>query len=341
MSQIKLVLLIVLLARVLYSKDIFTKDESLYKSMQATRWNEKLLVDRLVKTPGERFPVADFYKFKYVLMNYSFGFNSRIKQLIAANLPEDVKLVVLTVPGSEANIIENFSKWISSERLIVVSHQDATNGFWARDSFPIPAFSKDTERVELISHKYYREFNGNQSIASQFSRDANQNDYFYVGGNFIADEMGNCFVIESRRLYGLKDKVLISNYGCVKVHRFKHIDGIGDVDEVIKPLPNGQVLTNQRSYVKKLQSLGYQVTILPKLENYRTYANSLLVNGVAFMPSYDIAEDDVAAKIYESFGYKVVKVPAEEISTEGRGAIHCITMAYPDMDLNRLLQALK
>ena len=113
--------------------------------------------------------------------------------------------------------------------------------------------------------------------------------------------------------------------------------GIGDIDETVKLLPNNQALTNQQQLKPILESLGYTVTMLPDAGGYRTYANSLVLNGTVFMPSYNQPEDQTAKAIYESFGYKVVFLDSRVVSDQGMGSIHCMTMAYPEMNINRLL----
>ncbi len=79
---------------------------------------------------------------------------------------------------------------------------------------------------------------------------------------------------------------------------------------------------------------------MPHLSGYRTYANSVIVEDMVFMPSYGIQKDAEAKAVYERFGYKVFLVNSETISTAGNGSVHCATMAYPEINLDRLLRAL-
>lgn len=63
----------------------------------------------------------------------------------------------------------------------------------------------------------------------------------------------------------------------------------------------------------------------------RTYTNSLIVNNVLLMPSYDIPYDATAQAIYEQLlpGITVFPIDASDIIWSG-GAWHCVTMEYPD-----------
>jgi agmatine/peptidylarginine deiminase len=120
-----------------------------------------------------------------------------------------------------------------------------------------------------------------------------------------------------------------------------HVRGLGDVDEVLKPLPGKRILTNSPEYKDSLESWGYKVIMLPTLsEQYRTYANALVVRDTVFMPSYNVSTDDDARKVYESLGYKVFPIPTISLSDDMHGSIHCQTMAYPPMPEQELLKAL-
>jgi len=61
-----------------------------------------------------------------------------------------------------------------------------------------------------------------------------------------------------------------------------------------------------------------------------TYTNSLVVNGVAIIPSYSgKPEEEAAAKAaYEQAGYTVVPVPSDDSIVSG-GSIHCTTQSIP------------
>src|SRR5690606_12860437 len=134
--------------------------------------------------------------------------------------------------------------------------------------------------VELIAKQYYRRFSGQKIISDAVnSKNTANHSFVYVGGNLQATEHGDCFIVDSRRTFGLPDSQFLSVFRCKTVTRFPHIVGIGDIDEVLKVLPNNVVLLNQKSYQAKLESLGYKVVMLPEVKNsYRTYANSVILD---------------------------------------------------------------
>ncbi|MEM1214106.1 MAG: agmatine deiminase family protein [Bacteroidota bacterium] len=64
----------------------------------------------------------------------------------------------------------------------------------------------------------------------------------------------------------------------------------------------------------------------PPTGDYRTYTNSVFVNGSILVPTYGIPEDEVALEQYRDFfpGYRVVGIDCNNI-IRFLGAIHCIT----------------
>ncbi len=291
-------------------------------------------------------PIEDDALFSYVLLSaedYSNTEIQNLRKIIASNLPKNAKLVVLTTTNNVSSVRRLYSSWIEESRLIIASDSSFNNrnGFWARDSFPIPVKNPESNEVSLIAHQYYRPFSSFAAIANSVSANFIERDEIFVGGNLLADKKGNCFVVNSRRMYGMKPATVKDVYGCKTMHALNHETGIGDVDEVIKPLRNNIMLTNQTNYVPLLESLGYKIVMLPHLEGtYRTYVNSLIVENVVFMPSYDVPEDTLAQSIYESLGYKVVPIRSNALSDWLHGSIHCQTMAYPAIEKNKLFDAL-
>ncbi len=301
---------------------------------KAVQYNSRInisstTIDKLLR------PTEEYAKFKFLLMtaDEQLGVD---KSIFAKNLPADVKLVLLTSPGSESSVKSKYLKHLPADRLIVASHSSASVGFWSRDSFPIPVYEEDNS-TKLIIQKYYRNFQGQQAVANSVSYPSTKYDFIFVGGNFMADEFGNCFVVDSERLFGTSLDTIKNAYGCSTLTAMPWLTGIGDIDEVLKVLPDKNAITNQAEIKTIMENLGYKVTMLPKAGGDRTYANSVLINGTLFMPSYKTSDDAVAQKVYESFGYKVVPMDSRNISDMGRGSLHCITMAYPDINLESML----
>lgn len=289
-------------------------------------------------------PVEDTANFGYVLMSEDAPTDEvvKLRQKIAQNLPESVKLVILADTPDADQVRRQYSQWISPSRLIVATDTDTSNGFWARDSFPVPVYANSKKEVSLVAAHYYRDFSSWDAIASAVQgTHLNKEDFTFVGGNILSDDAGNCFCVDSYRLFTVTVQDLMTAYGCKTVHLMKHVNGIGDVDEVLKPLSGKRMLTNTPEYQAELESLGYQVILLPNLAGTdRTYVNSLIVQDTVFMPQYDVSEDADATKVYEGLGYRVVPIQTVDLSDNMHGSIHCQTMAYPPMEPVALLNAL-
>jgi len=289
-------------------------------------------------------PVEDTAQFAYVLMSATENSDevTNLRRTIAQNLPSGVKLVILADASDADSVRAEYSKWISPDRLILATDVSTEDGFWARDSFPVPVYDNASKKASLVAAHYYRDgFRSWDAIAASVHGPLAQKGFTFVGGNLLADADGTCFSVDSYRLFTVTAADLAQAYGCRQQHLMPHLHGIGDVDEVLKPLPGRRILTNTPEYKPALEKWGYQVVLLPTLaEEFRTYANALIVNKTAFMPTYGVTQDAQARRVYESLGYKVVGIPTIGLSDDMHGSIHCQTMAYPPMRLSDLLASL-
>lgn len=317
------------------------------KQINRSLYEYKKNIEPFKKTfPVNYVPVEDDADFSYVLISSAYNEHSEIQALrksIASNLPNNVKLVVLTNTRDASEIFKIFSQWIDPSRLIIAADPSSNtiNGFWARDSFPIPVKNKNTGDISLIGHRYFRPFNASFTIAKSVSASFVSRGEIFVGGNLLADREGNCFTVDSDRLFDMTGEDIQNVYGCKTIQVLTHESGIGDVDEVIKPIGNKIMLTTQPVYEPLLSSLGYKVVLLPQIKNsYRTHANSLIVGKTVFMPIFGIKEDEKAQKTYEDLGYKVVPIRTNYLSDFLKGSIHCQTMAYPSISKQELFSRL-
>jgi hypothetical protein len=284
-------------------------------------------------------PTLDVAPFKYVLVSGDASNDEALflKHEIARNLPADMKMVVVVTAGSLKSYQKEYAQYVSSDRIIFAVTPSAGGGTWARDAFPVPVTHEDGT-TSLVGAKYYRPFSGNTDIAQSISYSIQQFKFTFVGGNILSDENGTCFIVDSFRRFTSTDADYKSAYGCKTVHLMPHVGGLGDIDEMIKPIGNNTILTATPKYVDQLKIWGYNVIEIPQAAtpsyDYRTYVNSLVLNGTVFMPTYGIAKDADAKAVYENLGYKVVEIPSNELSDSFHGSVHCQTMAYPDMSLS-------
>jgi hypothetical protein len=284
-------------------------------------------------SPRPDRPVEEYGDYGYVLMSSLAYFDEAVnlRRTIAQNLPQGVSLVILANNKNAPEVLAQYSQWISPDRLIIANDTQIEESFWARDTFPFPVHMNGS--ISLVNAKYFRPFTSGDRVASSVGYPNYKQNFEFVGGNLLADNAGNCFTVVGPRTFGTTSADLMRYYGCRNVTELPYIYGIGDVDEVIKPLPNRLMLTNQQAYIPKLQSLGYKVVELPLVDNdslkQRTYVNSLLVKNTVFMPKYNELSDNIAMATYQKLGYQVIPILSTEFSDEWQGSVHCQVMAYP------------
>ncbi len=301
-------------------------------------------------------PFAEYEKTGYVFFNDSdyFGYATEIKRKIAENLPQGVSLVVYTTSKSPADLRDlrtKYKKYIEEDRLIILQvPPSGRNNFWTRDNLPLPVWTEG--QFTLVDARYYYNFEPDAFLVNLFGALTTKHNYFFEGGNFIANSRGECIVVNRRRSYpggvsdtgAIPDEIFKNQYGCKKLTRFRHLKGIGHADEVVKFISDDVIVTDTPEYVETLEKLGYDVHLLPEADlDYETYANSLQVNDVLFVPSFGEKGDQKAVDLYQKLNpnLKIVTIPTRRLATGGQGGIHCITMNYPDVPFAEILQTFR
>lgn len=275
-------------------------------------------------------PYAEFETGRFLLISASSGFGSDVATTkMARNLPSGVKLVVLASNSIEqSNAQATYGRYLDQTRLSVVNLGTRMN-LWARDSLPIPVWSKEGG-LALVDARYYHGNEPDGMLAQVFRLPLVRHSYYFEGGNLMNDDEGNCFIVAKSDVGAISDDAFRRFYGCQELTRLPHVAGIGHVDERLKVLSGRRMVTDESSYVAKLERLGYTVTRLPRPRtSMGTYANALLLNGTIFLPTYGESTDAEAERIYADLGFRVVPLPSSALSSQGKGSIHCITMVYP------------
>lgn len=265
---------------------------------------------------------------------------ANIKNSLAKNLPSGVKLVVYTSrPFQVPSLRRHYTKLTGKDRVSVLGlkYKATDRAIWARDNTPIPVLKKNAERGNTawsaVDAKYYGGDEPDLGLASWFKISLSKNPYEFEGGNFVADSKGNCVIVNKLATAFIPDSIFHTLYGCQRILRLRHLAGIGHADERVKFIDENLVLTDTEEYVADLQSLGYEVRLLPKPQEgpYRTYVNSLSINDSIFVPVFSEDNDAQALQVYEGTGKKVFPLNSAWLSDQGNGSIHCITMTYPPM----------
>lgn len=299
-------------------------------------------------------PYAEYEEAGYLifsdptLSNWKWDEEAKAAKLaMAKNLPDNVTLVVFTGNRSKSHEreIRNFFKnVINDSRMKVIYLPGAERGFWTRDGIPVPVWSLDFQSQDaftVVDARYYHHFEADEEVSKYFSAKLFEHDYYYEGGNFMANHKGDCFMIDNKDASAIPTDIFQSLYGCKSLIRFPHKYGIGHADEVLKFIDEDTVITIDESYAQTLRENGFEVVMMPRPDrSYETYINSLIVNGTVFVPVYDQKNDAKALKIYESFGLNVVPLKSINLSNKGLGSIHCITMTYPEVEFRSLVDQL-
>lgn len=326
------------------------------KILEMARHNSELARAELALGPILPYanvkPFFEYDKTGYIIMSDDDfnGIARSMKQTIAQNLPVDTTLIVYTQssdPRYQQRLLAQYSKYIPPDRLKILNvPESGDSDFWSRDNIPVPLWQNG--KLAVVDARYYYDFEPDAFFAKLFQGALFSHGYYFEGGNFTVNSRGECLIVNRKR--GLSDTAAIPDdifkikYGCNTVTRFKHLKGIGHSDEVVKFLTDDIVVTDTVEYIETLKDAGYQVHVLPEAEyNYETYVNSLLVNGVLFVPVFGEANDQKALDVYKNLnlGFKIVPINSRDLSTQGQGSIHCITMNYPPVTLTEIMRTLK
>lgn len=317
-------------------------------------------------------PVAEYEDAGYLLFYADTEFNSAdVKVKLVQNLPTGVTAVIYT-DSDDQNELEALYRFYSSkapsvdqvkiitiENLpIQISYKDGgsffsstedvyPNGFWSRDTIPVPVIEITnlgaaralSDKFAVVDAKYYHHYEKDQVFADYFNADLLTHNYYFEGGNFMANAKGDCLVINSEEVDIIPNSIFSRTYGCSNLIRLPYLKGIGHADESVKFISDDHVLTDDRRYKKILEAKGFTVTMLPRPKrDYETYVNSLLINNVMWVPVFGQTSDKAALDVYSQLGFKVVAVDSGFLSNVGAGSVHCITMTYPKTtDFNELL----
>jgi agmatine/peptidylarginine deiminase len=172
----------------------------------------------------------------------------------------------------------------------------------------------------------------------------------YEGGNFATDGRTTSMCstgvqLFNRHMSQSQIERELRKLGHSQIEWFRPLidEGTTHVDMFMRIMDDGKALvsrypsSHRQSVVcdqaaQKLQNLGYQVTRVDAdygYDEFGTYSNSVLANGVALVPQYNNATKNRAAlRAYESLGYTAVGIRSKLIIRYS-GATHCVSMQVP------------
>lgn len=316
-------------------------------SLAASKEIHNNVFDSLHITPGQAIltrPFAEYTQAGYLIVSDGEQWGSGdAKMKMAKNLPADMTMVIYTQSSDRSyhqELYNKYAKVLDSKRLKVIALPYGGVSFWARDGVPVPVYNSSDE-FTVVDAKYYHSFEEDRLFSEYFTANLLAHNYFYEGGNYLANSRGECIIVNNTRVAQMPDSVFKKDYGCQSMIRLDHVKGIGHVDEVVKFINDDLVITDEESYIPTLEAKGYTVVKIPEpQEKYETYVNSLIINGTAFVPVFNEPADQSVLDTYKSFGLKVVPLNSKSLSVDGKGSIHCITMVYPPTSFNTVLKAI-
>ena len=208
---------------------------------------------------------------------------------------------------------------------------------WAQDALPQAKLT--STGYKLVDSRYYDGFEPDETVAQYFQLPLEKSNFTFEHGNLISTSKGDCYIVNEIFAESIPDSDFKTAFGCKEVTRLKFKYGIGHADEVIKFLSDDIVLTVDKEWASMLRKKGYTVYLLPTppaappwaMQKLRSYANALIVNGTAFVPTFgDKTIDDSALKVYEKAGYKAIGLESSYVVDVAGGGPHCLTKVYPD-----------
>jgi agmatine/peptidylarginine deiminase len=230
----------------------------------------------------------------------------------------------------------------------------AIDSVWMRDYGPIILTRPDGSRVVADPEYYYGRPQDN-AFPSAYARfrgwDYIKSNVSFEGGNFACD--GNGVQFSS---YGVQwfnrdlsvaeiERDFLASYGSRDVVWLEPLkdEGTTHIDMFVRIMDeNNALVSRYPSWHKQAQVVddcartmrqaGYTVTRVDvdyNYDEYGTYSNSVLANGIALIPMYtDAAKNQAALNAYAALGFNAHGVDGTRI-IKYSGATHCVSMQVP------------
>ncbi len=300
-----------------------------------------------------------------ILLGWTGNFPDVYASIVKASKPVATVWVVHEGSQQKSSFLQAMANYgVSTSGITFVNSN--LDSIWMRDYGPFGVRAPDG-RVAFVDPRYYDQRVFDDAIptvlASQFGINSYRQPLKWEGGTFMADGRGNCFHSQGVLWYGGTTEAKITQYlrdymGCETVTVLYPLNDEGTThsDMFAKLLPgdrmllgdyqnwqdsgNAQVLDANAALLQATtlnDGKKLAVTRLPMPSNsnrqiWRTYANSLFINGKNLVPVYtdDTQFEDEALGVWESVmpDWEHVPIDSTDLITWS-GAIHCITMTVP------------
>jgi len=287
---------------------------------------------------SDRRPFADYEHASTVVMAAMDAHGAdALKRAIAAHLPDGVTLVLYgkdAAAKTRDRVLADYARFLPPARIRYVTFGKGRTVFWARDSLPVPLVDADG-RLSFADTKYWGGFEPDAGVAALFAAPATTYPFRLEGGNLLANHLGDCIVVESRDSNRATDETLGRAFGCRGIVRLPRRGGIGHIDERAQFVNARTIVTDTPEYADALSTRGYTVVRVPRpRDRWQTYVNSLIVNGVVFVPQFNLPTDAEALRTYRDLGFEAIGLDARSLARKGHGLIHCLSRTYPAVPVN-------
>ncbi len=169
---------------------------------------ETQFLSSTTSTDDEIRPYAEYKDQGYLIFNDEFTFNSQeAKRGFLRHLPDSITPVVFTQnqsPEYIESIKERFSSYMikNQDKLKIMYLKGNQTSFWTRDHIPVPMFYHDQgkDHFMVVDAKYYYDFEPDAQVANHFNALMWSHEYYFEGGNFVANDLGDCLVVDNERV---------------------------------------------------------------------------------------------------------------------------------------------
>ncbi len=319
-------------------------------------------------TPAPTTPpraIAEFEHTDAVVIAWEGGLSDFFKDMVVAIAPAAEVHIVTPSQGYSLSVQDYLEGWnvdMHNVRFFEYPH----DAFWARDFGPIPVALASGEAA-IVDARYYYNRQRDDAVPTLLGDlmgvPVYRPDVKTEGGNFMTNGAGLCAVTEwflqenqgtpSATLAAIQDNY----FGCRTTLVMERLEGegTGHIDMFAKFVSEDTVLVgryetwqspsnaalldrNAERFAEYTLPDGRPLRVvripMPSFDDptYRTYTNSLIVNGAVLVPTYDTdrhLEDAVVAAYREAMGSStpIHLIDASQIIEYG-GAVHCTTMGY-------------
>jgi len=320
--------------------------------------NGNLDVYGVTAAPGVTVrPAAEWETTHAMLVAYNSGLPGGIKKTmvdIIDGAQDVVDIFVIYENASDKSDLQNQCAYYGTSMSGVQWLNMNNDTIWMRDFGPISIMSQG--KNGWLDNRYYpnRVYDDATPtlVGDTWDESVYRTPIDMEGGNFMCDTDGTCFHTQSIYYANATSQSNIDQYfqdyfGCTDqvVVATMQGEGTGHIDMSHKIVSDSTVIVGEYGYEDQankqilddnaqiIASAGFDVVRIPMPSNaggvFKSYTNSLLVNGVHLWPTYSVDPDlqAEAAQIFQQTlpTYTHVPILADEVITWA-GAIHCVTM---------------